>query len=455
MTINSRCIHDFTRNYISKDRRTANVVANSILSAILKLASMLCSLAIIPLTINYLNTEVYGIWMAITSIIYWIAFMDVGLGNGMRNHISQSLAVGEIDMARSYFSTAILYLSLLALVMSIIVIPLIHNIDFQRILNTQVLTTEELTVVMTIAVSLTLVQFVVKNIGFVYIAMQKYAVNDLILFLSNIITLLAIYVMTKTTAPDLKCIVIIFIATPIFIYSLSAIPLLKRYPQLMPRFDFINNQAALSITKKGLDFFVIQIASCLVIFSSTNILISHYLGPESVTSYNVAYKYFNLLITGYTIILAPLWNAYTEAYAKQDIEWIKRTYHRSLKSWGWTTLVGAMMLLASPLFFRLWVGSNVDVPFGLSAVVFVYVSLFNFANASTYLLNGLSILRIQILTSIIIAALYLMTVIIFGARLGSIGIIAVISASYLVMGIIFSYQCHLIINYKAFGIWSK
>lgn len=455
MEINSRSIYGFICKSFSKDRRTTNVVVNSMASAILKSVSMLCSLAIVPMTVNYLNAEVYGIWMAISSIIYWIAFMDIGLGNGMRNHVSRSIAVGDMDMARTYFSTAILYLCLLAVVIGVVVLPLIRNIDFQCVLNTKILSSEQLSAVMTIAVSLTLVQFVVKNVGLVYVAMQKYAVNDFILCVSNLVTLLAIFVLTKTTSPDLTNIVIVFIAIPIVIYVLSAIPLLRRYPQLMPGLGCINSQAAISITGKGLGFFIIQITSCLVIFSSTNILISHFFGPEQVTSYNVAYKYFNLLIIGYTIVLAPLWNAYTEAFVKRDFNWIRLTYRRSLKSWGWITLAGVLMLLVSPYFFRLWVGSSVSVSFGLSACVLAYVSMFNFANASAHLLNGLSILRIHILTSIIVAAIYLTTVLAFGTWLGPVGIIAIMAISYLIMGIVYSYQCFLVINHRASGIWSK
>ncbi len=72
----------------------------------MKVAALACSLVMVPITIDYLNAENYGIWMAMTSILYWFAFFDVGLGNGMRNYLAEALSLGDYEKARSYFSTA-------------------------------------------------------------------------------------------------------------------------------------------------------------------------------------------------------------------------------------------------------------------------------------------------------------------------------------------------------------
>ena len=80
--------------------------------------------------------------------------------------------------------------------MGLFFIPLIGHIDLKSLLNSRQLDSEQLVSVMSVAVCLTLVQFVVKNIGLVYVAMQKYAVNDFILFVSNLLTLLSIFILT-------------------------------------------------------------------------------------------------------------------------------------------------------------------------------------------------------------------------------------------------------------------
>ena len=58
--------------------------------------------------------------------------------------------------------------------------------------------------------------------------------------------------------------------------------------------------------------------SILFIFQFTNIIITRIEGPDVVTQYNIAYKYFNVLNMFALIILSPFWSAFTDAYVKKD-----------------------------------------------------------------------------------------------------------------------------------------
>lgn len=54
-----------------------------------------------------------------------------------------------------------------------------------------------------------------------------------------------------------------------------------------------------------------------------NIIISRVQGPEVVTQYNLAYRFFNVLLMVVVIVLNPFWSAFTEAYAKRDYNWMR------------------------------------------------------------------------------------------------------------------------------------
>lgn len=437
------------------DQRTHNVIVNTMASGVMKIASLVCSLIIVPMTISYLNAENYGIWMAMTSILYWFAFMDIGLGNGMRNYLAEALSQGDYVKARSYFSTAMTILFVIAFVIGCIAIPVVYVFNLNDLFNAHAVDGHYLANVLVIAIVCTLLQFVVKNVGMVYVAMQKYAINDLIIFLGNLLSLVAIYVLTKTTASSLAYVVLAFTGIPVLIFVLAMIPLLKQYPQLKPSWSFLDMQVAKQIVIKGLGFFVIQITSCLVIFGSANVLISHFCGPEQVTVYNVAYKLFNVLIIGYTILISPLWNAYTDAATKGDYQWIKKQLRKSLLWWGVSVAGGLVILAISGWFIRLWIGDSVEVPFVVSACILVYVCMFNLNNCATYLINGLNKIRVQIITSVVGTGIYLVVVSLIKGSMGIIGISLSMVAVYALMSAIHLYQCHLLANEKATGIWNK
>lgn len=428
---------------------------NILFSGFLKIVGLLTSLVIVPITINYLNNEVYGIWMTITSILYWITTFDIGLGNGMRNYLAEALATNDTKLGKKYISTTMLLLSLIALSMAIVLLYPLITINFNSFFNTNAIAGNELRMAVVIAVGFTLMNFVLKNIGMIFVAMQKYAINDLLSISGNVIALILIYILTKVTTGNLVLVVLAYTMTSCVAFLLAAIPLFWKHPELKPSLRFFDKSLGKKIVGKGFGFFVIQISSCLVIFGAANFFITQSCGPAAVTTYNIAYKFFNLLVIAYTIILAPMWNAYTDAYVKGDMQWIKATFNKALKFWVLSICGGLGMLLICNLFYKLWIGNMVNVPLSVSASTLIYVCFFNLNNCATYLINGLNKIFVQIIISLAVTTLYIITVLAFGRKLGVEGIVLSMAASYAVMSVVHLYQCRKLLNGKADGIWNK
>lgn len=428
---------------------------NILISAVLKVVGLCTSLLIVPITIDYLDSEVYGVWMTMTSVLFWIGGFDIGLGNGMRNYLTEAISRKNYSLGRKYISTTFTLLTIIALLLGVIGLIPMSQMDFCHFFNTQSVGNEELRNALLVAVGFTLVNFVVKNIGFVFVAMQKYAVNDFLNVSGNVASLEIIFILTKLTSGNLLNVVLAYTATSCVAFSLAAIPLFRKHPELKPSLKYFDKSLSRQILGKGLGFFIIQITSCIVIFGAANVFITQYCGPESVTTYNLAYKFFNLEIIGYTIILAPMWNAYTDAYVKGDMQWVDRTFKRALKFWGLSVVAGLVMLLGSQLFYTLWVGDKVHIPVSVSVCTLIYVCMFNLNNCATYLINGFNKIRVQIITSLLFTALYVLAVRFFGSRQGIEGIVLTMAASYAMMAIIHIYQCRLLIGQKAKGIWNK
>lgn len=435
--------------------RNKMLFLNILFSGFLKIVGLLTSLVIVPITINYLNNEVYGIWMTITSILYWITTFDIGLGNGMRNYLAEALATNDTKLGKKYLSTTMLLLSLIALSMAIVLLYPLITINFNSFFNTNAIAGNELRMAVVIAVGFTLMNFVLKNIGMIFVAMQKYAINDLLSISGNVIALILIYILTKVTTGNLVLVVLAYTMTSCVAFLLAAIPLFWKHPELKPSLRFFDKSLGKKIVGKGFGFFVIQISSCLVIFGAANFFITQSCGPAAVTTYNIAYKFFNLLVIAYTIILAPMWNAYTDAYVKGDMQWIKATFNKALKFWVLSICGGLGMLLICNLFYKLWIGNMVNVPLSVSASTLIYVCFFNLNNCATYLINGLNKIFVQIIISLAVTTLYIITVLAFGRKLGVEGIVLSMAASYAVMSVVHLYQCRKLINGKADGIWNK
>lgn len=50
----------------------------------IKCISIAVSFFLVPLTLGYVDSELYGIWLTLSSIITWLQFMDIGFTNGLK-----------------------------------------------------------------------------------------------------------------------------------------------------------------------------------------------------------------------------------------------------------------------------------------------------------------------------------------------------------------------------------
>ena len=451
--IMNRQLHSLIHPHDSRSRMLRN---NILLSSLVKIAGLCTSLLIVPITLNYLAPEQYGIWMTLSSILFWFSFFDVGLGNGMRNYLAQAIAEGDSAKGRTYLTTTIIMLMVIAVILMTVMVSLTFILDMNSVFNTDAVDNAHLRQAVIIACVFTLIVFVVKNIGTVYVALQHYAMNDLLIVSGNVVALLLIYICTRVKPDgDLSSVVLIFTSTPVLVFLIGSMPLFRHHPELRPMLKSFNWSIGKQLLNKGIGFFFIQITSCLVIFGGSNIFITQFVGPEAVTVYNIAYKYFNLLAIAYTIIISPMWNAYTDAYVKHDYAWIRRTFRYALVMWAGTIVAGLLMLVLSPYFFDLWIGQTVSVPMSVSASVLGFICFFNLNNCLTMLINGLNKIYVQIIISIVVTAAYIAVILINGKQLGIEGIVNCMTVSYIFMSIIHLYQCRLLIGQRATGIWNK
>ena len=73
---------------------------NTFLSLFFRGASILLSFILIPLTLKYIKPDVYGVWLTLTSLVGWIAMFDIGIANGLKNKLSESLAAKKYNKAK-------------------------------------------------------------------------------------------------------------------------------------------------------------------------------------------------------------------------------------------------------------------------------------------------------------------------------------------------------------------
>lgn len=437
--------------------RSIKAKKNIAFSFILKAINIATGLALVPLVLNYLDETRYGIWLTLSSLVMWFNFFDVGLGHGLRNKLAESQAKGEKSLSRKYVSTT--YAGLVIISFGFFALFLLTNIflDWSKILNTTVVPKSELNLLAIIVFGFFALRLVFKLILSVLLANQQPAVRDLIETSGKVLTLIVIFILLQTTTDKLLYLGITYSAAPVFLLILFTIILFAgKFKHIAPNYKFIDFRLFNDLFSLGGKFFVIQIAA-VIIFTTDNMIITQIFSPADVTPYNIAHKYFGVLMMGFTIIVAPFWSAATDAYTKGELGWIKRTVRKLVKIWVFVAMALLIMLIFSNKVYLLWLGDKVTIPFFLSAAWAFSIAIQSLNTIFVQIINGTGKVKLQMIIGSI-AAVFNIPLSILLAKYFGLGVTGVIGATITIQLLVFTFfqvQYHKIVNNNIHGIWAK
>jgi O-antigen/teichoic acid export membrane protein len=441
----------------SGTERSKKLKKNIILLLVFQIASILLNFLLVPLSLNYLGTYKYGVWLTIFSFITWFNFLDIGVGNGLRNKLVEANAQNNIPLARKYVSTSYFILGIIILIVFTALIIQYFFVDWKILLNAQDIDSVEINLLILIVFSFFLLKIFFGMIGSILLANQTPASNSFLNLITVLVYVVIVFFLQFSDASSLLLFgttlsfsgfLIMFIGS---IYYFSS-----RYKNIRPSFKFVDLSYAKSISNLSFKFFLIQISS-VIIFSSSNIIIIQLLGPGEVTNYNIVYKYFSVVLILFSIILTPFWSAVTDAYVKNELEWVKNLISKFKQLWLVSSVVVIIMIALSSFVYSIWIGEDFEVPQMLNILMGLFVILICWSYIFTNFINGVGKLKIQLYTSIfgIIANIPLAIIFIKYFNLGLSGIVLAIIISQL-PGTIFMYiQYKKIISYQAKKIWIK
>lgn len=446
------------KNFINRGHdRSVQAKKNIISTFLIKGISIAISLVLVPLLINYINASRYGIWLTLSSIVGWFSFFDIGLTHGLRNKFAEAKAKGDNESAQIYVSTTYAVLAIIFTSVWLIFLVVNNFLNWADILKVPQAMRSEVSMLAIIVFTYFCMQFIFRIVTTITIADQKPAKSSLIDVIGQLISLITIFILVKTTKGSLINLGVALCFCPIFVLvSANVFFFSTTYKAYRPKFSKVDFSYAKGLFNLGLTFFIIQIAS-VIQFESANIIIARNFGTADVTSYNIVYKYFGMLTMLFTIFLTPFWSASTEAYLKKDFDWIKN----SIKKYNILNILifagSIIMLIFASEVYRLWLGKGkVHIDFSLSFWGFMFVSVGMFGSKYVNFLNGISALKLQFWTSLVSPFLYIgVAVLLIGYfKMGvyALFISAIIANVYVIIAPIQYYQ---IIFKNKKGIWVK
>ncbi len=414
---------------------------------------------LVPLSIKYLGNMNYGIWVTVSGVIAWAGMFDFGFSHGLRNRLTEALAHNDYNKGKYLVSSTYFFLFIIAIIITVLFYSMLYMINWKSLLNIpSAFDLNILYITLQIIFLAVIIQFLFKPINSILQAHQWPALAQAIGTIGGVIVIIGVFLLYYYQfVPKLIYYALAVSGIPIFISFIFTIYFFKqKFPFLIPSLSFIKLIYIKSVGGLGLSFFLIQL-SLLVVYSSDNLIIAHLFGPKDVTTYSVVYRYYSLITIIFGVIMAPFWSAITDAYAKREMKWIKKTIRSLLFILLGTAIISAILFLISPIVFKLWIGKEFFAPSLLVALMAVYVVCMAWLNIFSYFSNGIGKIRIQLIAYIIAAMLNLPLSYYLGKilHMGSSGVLLATILSVSLVGLFLTIQYFKIINEKATGIWNK
>ena len=431
---------------------------NILLSIPIKGVGMIIMFLMVSLSIKYLGPENYGIWIVLSGVVSWAGMFDFGLSHGLRNHLAISIAKNEYKEGQSYVSTTYFLLLIIAIIFAVIGTICIIFFDLQQILNVNNIPESTLKSLSLIILLLFLFQFFLKPITSILQANQVPYYTQVIGLVGSIVSLSSIYIFWNFyNSLSINTYALFVSGAPVLALLIASIVLFKnKFKKIRPIIAQIKFKNLKKIGGLGFHFFIIQLC-LLVVYSSDNYIISYLFGPSEVTTYAIPYKYFSVLTILFTVIMSPYWSAITDAYTKNEFEWIKNTVNRLLKILLGGLGIAFLMYVFSGFIFNIWVGKEIVVPSALTALMGIYSVLMGVQTLFSYFSNGLGKIRVQMIVYIFCAVINIPLSYFFGKILGfeSQGVLFATIICLIIISTTLYIQYDKIIKNKAKGIWLK
>jgi O-antigen/teichoic acid export membrane protein len=411
------------RNFFQGNKRSVEVKKNIAYSLLIKGVSIFLSLMIVPLTLGYVSSELYGVWLTLSSLLTWLSFFDIGFTQGLKNKLGEALAKGNYKRGKQLISTTYFVLLVIFIPLCIIFEFLVPFIHWDTLLNVNPRHLEDLNKAMSVIVACFCLQMILNVLSAVVQAFQKVALSSLFGVIGQAISFIVVYLLSVFFPPSLFSLSIAFSCMGILVYFICTVTLFNtKFKMVSPSVGEISLDCVSDIFNLGVKFFLLQI-QYIVYYQTTNFLISNLIGPTEVTVYNVAYKYIHIASMIFTIIVTPIWPACTEAYVKNDFTWMLHTYKKMVRIYWMVNFALLAMLMISPFIYQIWVGDKVNVPFMLTAVITLYISISNWNRMVVYIINGTGLVLLQTIVTTIGMFIFIPLAVFWGKAFGTHGII--------------------------------
>lgn len=377
-------------------------------SAIAALASrgvsILTGILVIPLLLSYLGPDRFGLWMVITNFVTFLNFADFGLGVGLQNSLTESHGRDDKVNPRSYVSSALLILSLIFLCFTLVAIYVLPVMPLHKLIKVQ----SDLAAAELLPTSQAFM--IIFGFGFITTLTERIAnayqegyFGSIWLALGRISAFIGVFICVYLGL-GLPALIIVYIGTPKLFSAIGGILLIRKKPWMTPSLAALSKKAIVKMFKIGATGVGAKLAYMLL-NTTPLLIISNGLGAAAVVPYAIAQKLLSTSGILLQTLITPFWPAYGEAATRNDWDWVRKNFYRTLQLAAMIQLPIFLVIGTSGQWIiEIWTNDLNAIPtWSLLMACNIWYLIYMWTSVASMLLNGLNRMKGQATFGLLIA----------------------------------------------------
>ncbi|MBD5087005.1 MAG: oligosaccharide flippase family protein [Clostridiales bacterium] len=384
--------------------KNSETVRNMALSGICKPIAMLVSLIYVRVVLSFLGDEKYGVWSTLLTILSWVSYFDIGIGNGLRNRLTEAISNGRQEECKKLVSSAYAFIAIIMGLLMVVVVIVAQFVNWNKIFGVSPDFEETLSVIVSLSVVFIAGNFILSICRNILYAIQKSSIVSILELVTQIVNLILILIVRGAVKGNVLVVALIYGGSMIAVNVVCTIVLYARNRTFLPSVKQVDLSVGKNLTSLGMKFFVVQICA-LVLFSTDSLMISYLYGASDVTPYSMVNKVFTAISSMYIAFIVPIWSAFTKVKAENNYIAMKKSITK-LQLFMIPFIVVSVVIT---IFFKpialIWLKKELDYSYGLIPMGLMYCLLTIWTNTYASIGNGLELMKPSIIVAVVQAVL--------------------------------------------------
>lgn len=370
---------------IKLSAKSLNIFKGILGSGLGRSISLITPFIIMPLILDKIGADLFGLWVTILSFTAMAMFVDFGIGNGLLTKLSYEQGLNNYESMKAYITSAYVVLGVISLFLISLMLVILYFLNLEY----------EIFGILLVSLTIFILSIPVSIIQKVMYAKQKIISFNLWQIVGSLISIIlcGLFIYLKL---ENWIIILGYSLPPLCILVVLSLAFFFKNKEISPDLKYFSKEKSKDLLGIGSKFLILSVFTAIAL-NADNIILTIKLGNEIVTEYAVPAKLASILGLIVGILFMPLWASNGQALAKKDYDWILNiTKKMSLLGFLIVGLFSIILIYFNQEILQIWMNRQ----FLSQREILINFSLFScvMAIASPWymLLNSLNIINLQI-----------------------------------------------------------